>query len=118
MTKISALSLVAAMLLAVATPAIADEGANANFDEEAAIAKLDAQGISASDINVWNGKARATVQLADGSFAFQYFDADTMQPIGAVRPSTRVLTKLDVGQAGAAQPTLNSLTWEDPENAN
>lgn len=121
MTKTSSLSLLAVMLVAVAgisAPAYAEENGNPGFDEEGAISKLHYQGIEASDLQVWNGKVRATVKQADGTSTFQYFDVDTMKPIVATGNNARVLSELDVGQTVKVQPNLNSLTWEDPSSDN
>ena len=62
------------------------------------------------------GKIRATVRLADGSTEFQYFDINSLQPIAVGSGGNiRVLSDLDVGVAPAA-PSLNSLTWVDPDD--
>lgn len=112
MTKISALALVSAMLVAFAAPAVAEEDPYAGFDKVAAISKLNLQGLDVSEVLIWNGKVRAAVTSADGSSSFKYFDIDSLKPAGAVRPQTRVLSDLDVGQPAAAIST-QSLTSDD-----
>jgi hypothetical protein len=127
MIKTSTYPLLAAAFVALAglaAPAIADDEANANFNEDAVLATLHQQGINASDLQGWNGKIRATVTLADGSTTFQYFDEDTLQPVGdnvatgSIR-GERVARRVDSNYerpvaAPLASPTgNNSLTWVD-----
>lgn len=89
----------------------------ANFNEDVVLASLKARGISATDLEEWNGKIRATVTAADGSSSFQYFDLDTLRPLAAYGNgggNTRVLSRMDVGAERPA-PSLDSLTWVKPE---
>jgi hypothetical protein len=116
MTKTSSLALVAAALVAAvgfSLPVMADENDPMTPDNEASVlSTLQSQGIVASDLQEWNGKIRATVTLADGSTTFQYFDADTLQPLGDDN-----LTTGSIGgsyqrnvERDAAPQSLNSLT--------
>lgn len=115
MTKTSSLTLVAAALVAVAgfaLPVMADEDDPMTpFNESSVLSTLRAQGVNASDLQQWNGKIRATVTLADGSTSFQYFDADTLQPVGdnLTTGSIGVRAERNV-QRDAAPQDLNSLT--------
>ncbi len=105
-------SLAVAVLLAAglaAAPVIAAE--NPSFDADWYVTQLQHKGIHAIDASEgWNGNFRATVELADGSTAYQYFDAETLKPVGAATPNTRVLSKLDTG---AKLPASNESLLED-----
>ncbi|HHY49226.1 MAG TPA: hypothetical protein GYA10_05710 [Alphaproteobacteria bacterium] len=119
-TSISLALLAAAAVTAIglAVPAAASDE-TFTFNEDAVLATLHERGINASSLAEWNGTIRATVTLADGSSRFEYFDANTLQPVNgpvAGNGNSSVLSKLDVGAARAVPaPSLNSLTWVDPD---
>ena len=120
MTKTSSLTLIAAALVAtigLAAPALAEDDAGTSFNDDLVQAALAERGVDALQLAENFGKIRATVRLADGSIEFQYFDIDTLQPIEGpgAGGNTRVLSDIDVGVTPAA-PSLNSLTWVDPDD--
>ena len=119
MNKTSSLSLsVAAALVAVAgltAPVLAADSADTSFNDDLVRATLAERGIQVTDLAENFNKIRATVTLPDGSSEFQYFDINTLQPIGdTVGGNTRVLSERDLGVERAA-PDLKSLTWVDPD---
>ncbi len=107
MKKTSSLPLVAAALVAVvgfSVPVIADEGDSMVPDNASSvISTLRSQGIAASDPQLWNGKIRVTVTQADGSSSFQYFDADSLRPVGDN------LTTGSIGGTGSVQREAQKL---------
>ncbi|HQZ12926.1 MAG TPA: hypothetical protein PK286_08555 [Devosia sp.] len=83
--KKTSLTLVAAALVAAvgfAAPIMADDDPMVPYNGANLISKLQAQGVNASDPQVWNGRIRVTVAQSDGSNSFQFFDADTFSPVG------------------------------------
>lgn len=100
----------AALLLAgaVSAPVLASD--NSSFDSDWYVTQLQHKGINAVEVYEGApGEVRAVVQTADGKQTFQYFNDETLAPIGAVTgTNTRVLSKLDVGQK-AAPATERSL---------
>ena len=121
MTKISSLTLVAAAFtaaLSIAAPAFADDIASTPFDDDAVYSMLASRGVDATDLALFGNKIRATVQLADGSSEFQYFDQATLQrvDIGAPNRNSRVLSELDVGNdAGVPAGVPESLTYVEQD---
>lgn len=91
---------------AVSAPVLASD----SFDGDWYVSQLQHKGIDAvAAYEGAPGEVRAVVQTADGKQIFQYFDDETLAPIGANTGSnTRVLTKLDVG-AKSAPVTQGSL---------
>lgn len=95
--KISSLALAAVLLAGVfAAPVLASD--EPSFDNDWYVTQLQQKGIDAvAAYEGAPGEVRAVVQTANGQI-FQYFDEDTLAPIGANTGSnTRVLTRLDVG---------------------
>jgi hypothetical protein len=118
MTKTSSLAIAAAALVAVAglsVPVLAEDDAGTSFNDDLVASALADRGIEVAGLAEEFGKIRATVVLPDGSTEFQYFDADTLQPIGNRSGNTRVLSDLDVG-AQPARSSVQSLTWVDPDD--
>lgn len=109
--KTSSFAIAAVVLAGLAAPmaSTAAFASDSDFDRDYVLGQLLQKGVNATDVfEGWNGQVRAVVQLADGSSQFQYFYEDTLQPVTASKPNTRVLTKLDVG-ARAPAPTTESL---------
>jgi hypothetical protein len=114
MKKTSSLALVAAALVSVvgfSLPAMAEGEGDPMVPDNASsvLSSLRSQGIAASDLQLWAGKIRATVTAADGSTSFQYFDADSLRPVGDN------LTTGSIGGSGnvqrdAQKPDLTSLS--------
>ena len=83
-----ALALVASVGVGAAAPAFAapqslTSGATfGGFDESYELTRLNDQGVNAVDVSEDGNRLRATVKLDDGSTAFEYYDADTLQKIG------------------------------------
>ena len=108
---------IAALLLAggVSAPALA-LAADSSFDGNWYVTQLQHKGIDAvAAYEGPPGEIRAVVQTADGQ-VFQYFDDETLAPIGnyaATAPRTRVLTKLDTGTPRAPAATPYSLLAPD-----
>lgn len=117
--KTSSLAVAAFLVLgSLAAPVLAAE-VDPAFDSSWYVTQLQQKGINAIDAHEgWNGNFRATVKLADGSEQYQYFDVDTLQPVGASGNNTRVLSKLDVGQAKALPTTTRSLISTSTEDDN
>lgn len=94
----------AALLLAgaVSAPVLASD--DSNFDNDWYVTQLQQKGIDAvAAYEGAPGEIRAVVQTANGQI-FQYFDEDTLAPIGGNSGNnTRVLTKLDVGTKAAPE---------------
>jgi hypothetical protein len=113
---------VLAALVAVAglsTPVFAESlsGSSSSSDDFNAglvLQSLRDRGIDASDVEKWGTRVKATVTLADGRSSFQYFEIDTLRPIGEAAANSRVLSRVDTGRA-PAQPSNQSLTWVDPD---
>jgi redox-regulated HSP33 family molecular chaperone len=93
----------AALLLAgaVSAPVLASD--NSSFDGDWYVTQLQHKGVDAvAAYEGAPGEVRAVVQTADGKQIFQYFDDETLAPIGGnTGTNTRVLTKLDVGTKAA-----------------
>jgi len=106
----------AALLLAgaVSAPVLASD--DSSFDNDWYVTQLQHKGVNAvAAYEGQPGEIRAVVQTASGQ-VFQYFDEDTLAPIGnaAAAPKTRVLTKLDVGtKVNHAPAVTQSLTNDD-----
>jgi hypothetical protein len=79
-------------------------------NESSVLSTLRSQGIVASDLQEWNGKIRATVTLADGSTTFQYFDADTLRPVGDDNLTTGSIGGQRNVQRDVPRQDINSLT--------
>ncbi|MBK8084705.1 MAG: hypothetical protein IPK28_13320 [Devosia sp.] len=105
MHKLSSLALALMIAGGVAAPALAAD--SGGFDSSWYVTQLQYKGINAVDANDgWNGNFRATVELADGSQVFQYFDRDSLQPVNASKGgNTRVLSRLDTGRTAAPAST-------------
>jgi hypothetical protein len=95
----------AALLLAgaVSAPVLASD--DSSFDNDWYVTQLQHKGVDAvAAYEGQPGQIRAVVVTADGTQTFQYFDEDTLAPIGAnTGTNTRVLTKLDVGAKAAPE---------------
>jgi hypothetical protein len=117
--KTTSLALAAVLLAgAFAAPAIANDS---SFDSDWYVTQLQQKGIDAvAAYEGAPGEIRAVVQTADGQ-VFQYFDDETLAPIGAHgvnAPKTRVLTKLDVGTKAAPTFPQYSLLAPDTDHDN
>jgi hypothetical protein len=118
----TSLPVVAALVAVVglSTPVLAESLAGSessdDFNAQQVLQVLRDRGVEATDVQEWGAKIRATVTLADGSSTFQYFDADTLRPVGEAAANTRVLSRLDTGAKPVA-PSNNSLTYVDPDDA-
>ncbi len=94
MIKNSILALTAAVLVAgTAMPTFAAQAPSessdvdtSNLTDEVAndytLLRLHEKGIKATSIEEWNGQVRAFVTQEDGTQAMQFFDADTLAPVG------------------------------------
>lgn len=102
----------AALLLAgaVSAPVLASD--DSSFDNDWYVTQLQQKGVDAvAAYEGAPGEIRAVVQTANGQI-FQYFDEDTLAPIGGnAGTNTRVLTKLDVGTKSA--PAIQGSLLED-----
>lgn len=109
--KTSSFAIAAVVLAGLAAPLASTAAlASDSFDRDYVLGQLLQKGVNATDVfEGWNGQVRAVVQLADGSSQFQYFYEDTLQPVNASKPNTRVLTKLDVGTKAPAATTESLL---------
>ncbi len=100
----------AALLLAgaVSAPVLASDS---SFDNDWYVTQLQHKGVNA--IEAYEGapgEIRAVVQTADGKQIFQYFNDETLAPVGAnTGTNTRVMTKLDTGARDKAPQTTHSL---------
>jgi hypothetical protein len=103
----------AALLVAgaVSAPALASDS---SFDNDWYVTQLQQRGVNA--IEVYEGapgEVRAVVKTADGKQIFQYFNDETLAPIGSnTGTNTRVMTKLDTG-ARDKVPHSNASLLED-----
>src|SRR6218665_1881092 len=95
----------AALLLAgaVSAPVLASD--NSSFDSDWYVTQLQHKGVNAVEVYEGApGEVRAAVKAADGKEIFQYFNDETLAPIGAnTGTNTRVLTKLDTGTRSAPE---------------
>jgi hypothetical protein len=117
--KTTSLALAAVVLAgAFAAPAIANDS---TFDGDWYVTQLQHKGIDAvAAYEGAPGEIRAVVQTADGQ-VFQYFDDETLAPIGAAGPNapqTRVLSKLDTGTRAAPNFSQYSLLAPDTDHDN
>lgn len=103
----------AALLIAgaVSAPVLASDS---SFDNDWYVTQLQQKGVNA--IRAYEGapgEIRAVVQTADGKQIFQYFNDETLAPIGA-NPGTnsRVMSKLDTG-AKVQGPQVTDSLLED-----
>jgi len=113
--KTSSIALAAVLLAGVfSAPVLASD--DSSFDNDWYVTQLQQKGVDAVAVYEGQpGEVRAVVQTASGT-TFQYFDEDTLAPIGnsAAAPHTRVLSKLDVGaKAHAPAGNNQSLTNDD-----
>jgi len=80
LNKTSALALAALIVGAVATPVLA--GDSYGFDSDYYLARLHYAGVNAIAADDYSGETlRATVTL-DGKTVFEFFDKNTLQPVG------------------------------------
>lgn len=98
----------AALLVAgaVSAPALASDS---SFDNDWYVTQLQQRGINAVEVYEGApGEVRAVVKTADGKQIFQYFNDETLAPIGAAGNNTRVMTRLDTGAKAdtGPQPSL------------
>jgi redox-regulated HSP33 family molecular chaperone len=96
--KTSSLALAAVVVAgAFAAPALASD--NSRFDGDWYVTQLKHKGVNAVEVYEGSpGEVRAVVQLADGQQVFQYFDDETLAPVGInAAPKARVLSKVDTG---------------------
>jgi hypothetical protein len=96
----TSLALVAALLVGgISAPVFATDDTS-SFDGNWYVTQLNQKGVDAvAAYEGAPGQIRAVVQTADGQI-FQYFDDETLAPVGTAAPTshnTRVLTKLDTG---------------------
>lgn len=103
----------AALLLAgaVSAPVLASDS---SFDNDWYVTQLQQKGVNAiAAYEGAPGEVRAVVQTADGKQIFQYFNDETLAPIGAnTGTNSRVMTKLDTG-AKAQGPQNNESLLEN-----
>jgi len=99
----------AALLLAGAVSAPVFASDDSKFDSDWYVSQLKQKGIDVvAAYEGAPGEVRAVVKTADGKQIFQYFDDETLAPIGAAANTThntRVLSKLDVGTKTAPEST-------------
>lgn len=91
----------AALLVAgaVSAPVLASDS---SFDNDWYVTQLQQRGVNAVEVYEGApGEVRAVVKTADGKQIFQYFNDETLAPIGATGSNTRVMTKLDTGAKSA-----------------
>jgi hypothetical protein len=121
--KTTSLALAALLLAgAVSAPALALANDDSAFDNDWYDTQLQHKGVNAiAAYEGAPGEIRAVVQTADGQ-VFQYFDDETLAPIGtnavATQPRTRVLSKLDVGAPKAPTFSQYSLLAPDTDHDN
>ena len=113
--KTSSLALAAVLLAGLFTSPVLPSD-DSSFDNDRYETQLQHKGVNAvAAYEGQPGEIRAVVQTASGQ-VFQYFDDETLAPIGntAAAPRTRVLTKLDVGTKANHAPVITqSLTNDD-----
>ena len=85
--KTSAIALAAVIVAGLVAPSFAASNGyttDANFDADYILTQLQQKGVDATAVFP-NGseRVRAVVNLADGSQVFQYFDEDTLRPVGS-----------------------------------
>lgn len=119
MTKLlPSLALVLLASVGVAAPALADDDFS-SFDAGYQLTRLQDQGINAVDVSEAPGdQLRATVKLSDGSTAFEFYDAATLNLIkssqagsevtGSIRPAAKATV-----QHSAPSVKLNSATEDE-----
>jgi hypothetical protein len=101
----------------IAVPAFASDSLTASssssdFDAAYTVQALKDAGFNVIDVaQDTNQRLRADVRLQDGSIVVQYFDENSLAPIGKAAGNTRVLSKLDVGVKAPAT-SLDSLTYQ------
>jgi hypothetical protein len=100
-----------------AVPAFASDSLTSSsslddFDAAYTVQALQDKGFNVVDVaQDWNDRLRADVRLDNGQIAVQYFDANSLSPIGTASGNTRVLSKIDVGVKAPAT-SLDSLTYQ------
>jgi hypothetical protein len=122
MTKLlPSLALVLLASAGVAAPVLADDNFS-SFDEGYQLTRLQDQGINAIDVSeAPSDQLRATVKLADGSTAFEFYDAATLRLIKSSQDGSEVTGSITpAGKAAVVHSSpvtsLNSLThdtWGD-----
>jgi hypothetical protein len=122
MTKLlPSLALVLLASAGVAAPALADDNFS-SFDTGYQLTRLQDQGINAVDVSEAPGdQLRATVKLADGSTAFEFYDAATLNRIGSSQAGSEVTGSIRPAAGAtvhhsAPASSLKSLTegtWDD-----
>ena len=125
MTKLlPSLALVLLASASVAAPAFAEDDFS-SFDAGYQLSRLQDQGVNAVDVSEAPGdQLRATVKLADGSTAFEFYDAATLNQIGSSQANSDVTGSIRAADGKAsvqhAAPTakFNSLTEKDWDYAN
>jgi hypothetical protein len=85
--KTSAIALAAVLVAGLAAPSFAASNSyttDSDFDADYILTQLQQNGVDATAVFP-NGseRVRAVVNLADGSQVFQYFDEDTLRPVGS-----------------------------------
>lgn len=119
MTKLlPSLALVLLASAGVAAPAFADDDFS-SFDAGYQLTRLHDQGVNAIDVSEAPGdQLRATVKLSDGSTAFEFYDAATLNLIGSSQAGSEVTGSIrPAGKAtvqhSAPAVKLNSSTEKD-----
>jgi hypothetical protein len=85
--KTSAIALAAVIVAGLVAPSFAASNGystDSDFDADFILTQLQQKGVDATAVFP-NGsdRVRAVVQQADGSQVFQYFDEDTLAPVGS-----------------------------------
>ena len=85
--KTSAIALAAVIVAGLVAPSFAASNSyttDSDFDADFILTQLQQNGIDATAVFP-NGsdRVRAVVNLGDGSQVFQYFDEDTLRPVGS-----------------------------------
>ena len=85
--KTSAIALAAVLVAGLVAPSFAASNSyttDSDFDADYILTQLQQNGVDASAVFP-NGsdRVRAVVNLTDGSQVFQYFDEDTLRPVGS-----------------------------------
>lgn len=119
MTKLlPSLALVLLASAGVAAPALANDDFS-SFDAGYQLTRLQDQGVNAVDVSEAPGdQLRATVKLADGSTAFEFYDAASLKLIKSSQGGSEVTGSITpAGKAtvvrSAPSVKLNSLTESD-----